>query len=132
VAFKSFIGVSDAARAIQDFLFDRDAALPDAVREKLRDLVGPTASPVDAVVKGAEILYGRINDIEGQALKLGAGLALIAEQYNFHGMALEHRGSRIAQAFMREASITPPEGVTYPDKEDDPEVKSEYMTQEVA
>ena len=128
---KSFDGVSDAARAIQEFLFDRDSALPNDVRDKLKDLVGPTTSPVDAVVKGAEILYARRDELAAPALELAAGLAVVAEQYNFHGMAIENRGSKLAMTLMRDAKVKKPDGlVDYPDKADDPEPKEEFLLKE--
>lgn len=127
MAFTSFTSISDAARALQDFLYDRDAAIPDELREKLRSLVGPTTSPVDTVVKGAELIYARRDQkLAPELMELGAGLALVAQQYNFHGMAEEDRGSKIALAFMRDAKVKQQTGVDYPDKKDDPEVNSVY------
>ena len=127
MAFTSFTSVSEAARAVQDFLYDRDAAIPDELREKLRNLVGPTTSPVDTVVKGAELIYARRDQkLDAQLLELGAGLALVAQQYNFHGMAESDRGSKIALAFMRDAKVKQPHGVDYPDKDNDPQIKDEY------
>jgi hypothetical protein len=125
--FKSFTGVSDAALAIQDFLMDRTAELPEDVRTKLRALVGPTTSPVDAVVRGAELMYARRSELPPEAQELAAGLALIAQQYNFHGLAVEDRGSKIALAMLREAGVAAPTGITYPDPEDDPDADSQYV-----
>lgn len=129
MAFTSFNGVSDAARAIQDFLYDRDAAIPDELRTKLRNLVGPTTSPVDAVVQGAELIYARKADLDPDLLCLGAGLALIAQQYNFHSLAENDRGSKMALAMMRDGNIEQPTGMTYPDVENDPEPKPEFSAE---
>ena len=126
VQFTSFTSVSEAARCVQEFLMDRDAALPDDVREKLKALVGPTSSPVDTVVRGSEIMYARREELAPEALALAGGLALLAEQYNFHGMAEEQRGSKMALAMMRDAKIKKPVGIEYPDKEKDPAPKAEY------
>lgn len=127
MAFKSFTSVSEAARCIQDFLFDRDAALPDDLRETLRDLVGPSVSPVDSVVKGAELMYARKDELPAEAQELAAGLALLAQQYNFHGLATDNRGSRMALALMRDAKIKAPTGVSYPKKEDDPAANGAFV-----
>lgn len=127
VDMQTFTSVSDAARAVQEFLFDREAALPDELREKLKLLVGPATSPVDTVVQGAELMYARKKDLAPEALALAAGLALIAEQYNFHGMAQDNRGSRVALAMLRDAKARKPSLVEYPDAADDPEPKSDFM-----
>lgn len=128
MAFKSFEGVSDAARAVQDYLMDHGSDVPVELRTKLRNLVGPTTSPVDTVVRGAELIYARKNDdLPDDLLELGAGLSLVAQQYNFHGMAEDDRGSKIALAFMRDAHIDKPVGVAdYPDADADPAVKDEF------
>jgi hypothetical protein len=127
MAFTSFTSVSEAARAVQDFLYDRDAHIPDDLREKLRNLVGPTTSPVDTVVHGAEMIYARKDELSPELLELAAGLALVGQQYNFHGMANEDRGSKMALAFMRDAKVRKPVGIDYPKKETDPEPKSEFI-----
>jgi len=128
MAFTTFTSISDAARAVQEFLYDRDAAIPDELREKLKALVGPTTSPVDTVVKGAEFIYARRDqNLAPELMELGAGLALVAQQYNFHGMAEEDRGSKIALAFMRDAKVKKTVGVDYPKKDEDPHVKPEYV-----
>jgi hypothetical protein len=131
MTFTSFTSVSEAARAVQDFLFDRDAALPDDLREKLRNLVGPTTSPVDTVVQGAEMMYARRDELAPEAQQLAAALALVAQQYNFHGMAEDNRGSKIALAMMRDSGVPKPTAVTYPTKKNDPEPKHEFLTQDV-
>lgn len=126
MVMRSFDGVADAARAIQDFLFDRDATLPDDVRNSLRELVGPTTSPVDAVVHGAKLLYARNAELSNEARELGAGLALMAAQYNFHSMAENDKGSRMALALMRDAGVKAPTGVRYPKQDSDPEPDAEF------
>ena len=128
MAFTSYTSVSDAARAVQDYLMDHGSDVPEELRTKLRDLVGPTTSPVDTVVRGSELIYARRNeDLPDTLLELGAGLALVAQQYNFHGMADEDRGTKIALAFMRQANVAKPIGVSdYPDEDSDPEVKDEF------
>lgn len=129
---QTFTGIADAARAVQDFLFDRDAALPDDVREQLRNMVGPTTSPVDTVVNGAELLYARRDELAAPALELAAGLALIAEQYNFHGMAIDNRGSKLALGLMRQAKVKKPAILgDYPAAGDDPEPRDTYTKREV-
>src|SRR5690349_17272184 len=130
MAFVSFTSVHEASRAMQEFLFDRDAALPDDVREQLKALVGPAASPVNAVVEGAEILYARRDELSAPAWELGAGLALIAEQFAFMDMAVSGRGSKMALAFMRDANVKKPVGVEYPAKADDPKIKERYAKKE--
>lgn len=128
--FTSFTGVTEAARAIQEFLFDRDAALPIEVRDQLKELVGPATSPVDAVVRGSEILYARRDELGAEAQALAAGLALVGQQFNFHGMAKDDRGTKMALGLMRDAKVRKPTGVDYPKKADDPEAKDEFKKKE--
>jgi hypothetical protein len=129
MAFTSFDGVSDAARAVQDYLMDHGPDVPEELRTKLRSLVGPTTSPVDTVVRGSELIYARKDDLPDGLLELGAGLALVAQQYNFHGMAEDNRGNKLALAFLRDAKVSAPTGITYPKKDDDPEVKDEFKVE---
>jgi len=121
--YQTFLSPSDAARAIQDFLYDRDAPLPERVRNRLRELVSPAHSTVDAVVQGAELLYSVRNELAPEALALGAGLALLADQQRFSGMDMDNRGSRMALGMMRDANIPTPIGVNYPNAESDPAVR---------
>jgi hypothetical protein len=126
VAFTSYTSVTEAAQAVQDFLIDHPTGMPDDVREQLRAMVGPMVSPVDTVVRGAELLYARSADIGAPAKRLAAALALVAHQYNFHGMAEDSRGSKIALGLMRDSNVDKPAGVEYPEKDKDPEPKPEY------
>lgn len=128
---RTFTSISEAACSIQEFLYDRAESLPADIRDRLKELTRPTSSPVDAVVKGAEMLYARKDEIDKDAKELGAALALMAEQYNFHGLAEDQRGSRIAGAFMREAKTKLPGSLKHQDKEKDVEPSSEFIKQEV-
>ena len=110
----AFTGIAEAALAIQDFMLDRPAALPDHARDQIRGLLGQTKSPVDAVVKAAEIIYANRQDMPPEALELGAALANVAELHGFHGMDENHRGSRMALV-MRGGDV-----------EAAPEVKAEF------
>lgn len=117
----NFLSVSEAARAIQEFLYDREAGLPDDVREQLKELAGPTNSPVTTVTKGAELIYARRSELSEPVLLLGAGLALICEQFNFSSMATDHRGSLMALAMMRDAKVSKPAIIgDYPTEDNDP------------
>ena len=116
-----FSSVIAGVEALQEFLYDREEALPDDVRVELRRLSGPTTSPVDAVVKAAELIYARRADLQPKALALGAALAVLAESYNFHGLATDNRGTRMALSLMRDADVTKPVLIEYPDVTEDPD-----------
>lgn len=126
----NFTSIADAAVAVQDYLIDHGSEIPEDVRVRLRDLVGPTRSPVDTAVHSSEIIYARQSELPPELLKLGASLALVCEQYNFHGMAEDRRGSGIALALMRKAKVTPPRGVKYPEKDNDPAPKEDLLRKE--
>lgn len=124
---RTFSGIMEGARAVQDYLFTGAVGIPEDVNLMLRDLVGPTVSPVDTVVKTAEILYARKSEIDAEAAELASGLALLAETYNFHGLAIDERGSRMALALMRDNEIPAPIGIEYPDSSTDPMPQEEYV-----
>lgn len=124
---KTFTGIVEAACEIQEFLYDRSEALPADIREKLKEWTRPGSSPVDAVVNSAELLYARRDELDKETKELAAGLALIASQFNFHRMAENNRGSKLALTLMRMAQIKAPAGVKYHNKKDDPEALPKFI-----
>ena len=111
----SFTGIMKAAQAVQDFMLDRPAALPDELRERIRGrLLG---SKVDLICQTAEDLYANREGLPGEALDLGAGLATYAASEGFHGLAVADRGPRMA-AVMRGQEVA-----------QEPEARAEYLPQ---
>jgi hypothetical protein len=98
----TFTGIMDAAKAVQDFMLDRSAALPDPLRERIRGrLLG---SKVDLVCQTAEDIYANREGLPEEVLELGAGLAVYGESEAFHGLDADSRGGRMA-AVMRGQEI---------------------------
>jgi hypothetical protein len=116
-----FEGIADAALAVSEFYYANKDDLPDHVEAKFAELVGQTRSPVDAVVKAAEIIYANRASLDVIALELGAGLASLAAAQGFHGLDMDARGDRMALV-LRGQTV----------KGDAPEAKAEYATPQQA
>jgi hypothetical protein len=116
----SFTGIAEGALAVQDFMLDRPSALPSVARAQIRQLIGQTRSPVDAVCRTAEIIYANRDAVDDEVRELGAALATLAEAGGFQGMDLDNRGGRIA-AVLRGGEVA-----------ELPEPKPEYLPAPIA
>ena len=93
----NFEGIGDASTAVRNYLIKNEAKLPDHLKERLSNLTGTGASPVDLVVNFVEAVYANQKEFTKEAKELAASSAVVAETYNFHGMADEQRGSKISK-----------------------------------
>lgn len=85
------------------------------VQEHLLDYAGH-ASPVDRIVKTAEILYAHRPLLDQAARDMTAQLA----QFAGTNFAMGARGMAIAAAMQRDNGYDPPSGTTWPPAESDP------------
>lgn len=129
----------EGLKAIQSFLMNRVAPLPDDVRSKLLDLIDPTqqTSPVQAAYDAAELIFGkREYDVgEGDAketktlpaelLEIGAQLATMLAGHKLFAMHVDNRGYAIAAAIrtMPDVASEPPVPATL----EAPEPLPEYL-----
>lgn len=125
----TFTGITEAAKAVQDFMLDRSAALPDELRERIRGrLLG---SKVDLVCQTAEDIYANREGLSAEVLDLGAGLAVYAESESFHRLAEDGRGSAMARVLRGKSVQSPPEPkAEYLPAAEAPEAKAEFMPPE--
>lgn len=110
---------------LQDYIINNGVAdLPEEVGSKLRELIKPGNSPVVAAVDAAEIIYARREELKGDLLEIGAQLASMCAQNNFHGMGNDNRGTQMAMTIrtMKEVASKAP-----PTKVEPPEPKPEYL-----
>lgn len=93
----TFTGIAEAAVGLNTLYWSTKAALQPELAAMIEPLLGQTRSPVDAAVKGAEIVYANRAGLSPEWLDMGAALAVLTEMYGFHGMDQDSRGSLIAQ-----------------------------------
>jgi len=94
-----FRGPVEAKNALQDFLIERTAALPDMLRERLRELL-KDPSPVKMTVHAAEAVYARQHfhgDVPPEMLEWAAATASASAAHGFHSMAFDSRGALMAK-----------------------------------
>ncbi|NML04262.1 hypothetical protein [Sphingomonas sp. G-3-2-10] len=115
----NFDSLVSARSAIISFAMNHASALDEAVRDSFLDLAGQP-SPVDQVVKVAELLYANAASLTDEGRDLVGSLASYASENFWHGMQVDGRGNRIALAMRRQNGETPPEGSSFPDPETDP------------
>lgn len=114
----------EGLKAIQAFLMNRVAPLPDVVRSKLLDLIDPTqqTSPVQAAYDATELIFGKreyevgegeeaeTKTLPAELLEIGAQLATMLAGHKLFGMQNDNRGYAIAAAIraMPEVASEPP------------------------
>jgi hypothetical protein len=78
--------------------------------ESLISLTRTGVSPVDLIVKFAETVYANeesFTDVE--ALEIAAADAALCEEFGYHGMNIDARGSKIASVLRGNTVENPPE-----------------------
>lgn len=122
--FSDFTGAVDA---IVQFDREKFSAMPTHVQAELTRLAAVGVSPVDRVVRTAEMLYAnRAVLTRNKDRLLAAQLINFASQYNFHGVNDGGRAQKIEQIMRREAGEDLPE---VPEA-DVPAPKSEFLEPE--
>lgn len=115
---------------LQNYLIAHGTNLPEFTRDKVVEAVG-SPSPVDRIVKVAEALYAAQGQLNAAGLTICAQLAQFAAINAWHGMSIENRGGRMAQAMLRELGEAAPAGTDWPLAENDPTPLPEYVEEVV-
>lgn len=125
---RTFEGIADAANQLNAYFYANRGSIPGELADRIEPLLGPTRSPVDAVVKVSELVFANkeVPGIPDELKELAASSALLAEAHGFHAMDEGSRGTKIAGAILRESGIRAKPGHPWPKAENDPEVKDEY------
>jgi hypothetical protein len=83
-----FSGPVEAKNALLDYLYDREEAVPDDVREALRELL-KEVSPVKLIVEAVKLVYDRMPDC-GPELRLWASdAAVMCSNFGFDGITAD-------------------------------------------
>lgn len=100
----TFHGPTVAVAALRNFIIERTAALPDLLRESLREVLD-VRSPVDATVQAVDLVYARdreFDDVPEEMREWAAAAATMAEDHGFHEFDVESRGGRISKSLRRQ------------------------------
>ena len=112
--------IPGARRALRQYLVHADGKLPADTFAMLEDMVD-SPSPVDAIVRSAELLYARRDQLDDEGRTLVGQLASFAAVNAWHGMGDANRGGLIAQAMRRDMGLKVEPGTPKPQKAaDDP------------
>ncbi|WP_289145030.1 hypothetical protein [uncultured Sphingobium sp.] len=121
--------IQTALSAISTFLIMEGATLSPDLRDALVTSSG-RPSPVDRIVEVSESLYSHADYLSDGGKLLCAGLMTFATMNGWHGLSVDNRGPRIAQAMQRDAGETAPFGMSWPDPETDPAPKAPVVVAE--
>jgi len=91
----TFEGIADAADQTRRWLILNDADLPAHIAARMDALTSTGTSPVALVCTFVEAVYANQDEFSAEAKELAAAAAVVCETFGFHGMAEDHRGSRI-------------------------------------
>ncbi len=115
---KFYASIVDASSAIQDFLLDRPAALPDDVRDRLRELTRQGSGAIPAVRAAAEMVFARIDTMPPEALVLAAEMVQQLDYYDLAGIRDDDRGQRMIAYLLDRADVTlSPAGLAFLERE---------------
>lgn len=112
-----------AGAAIMAFVADHAADLPEFARGKILEAAA-SPSPVDRYVRVIEALYAAKDEVGVDGRSLAVRLARFTAAEGFHDPA---RSRAIAASILRTAKVAPPEGTSWPAKEEDPEPRAEFV-----
>lgn len=93
--------ITAARRAIRQYLAHAEGKLPDDTFEQFEKLAD-SPSPVDQIVRCADLLYARRDELDDEGRTVAAQLAAFAATNFWHAMGEGNRGGLIAQALMRD------------------------------
>lgn len=97
----NFRGPVEAMNALDNYLYDRVDALPNVLRDKLREHT-QDISKVKGLVNGAKCVYANRDGLPEWLLEWGAAASLMAESYAFSEMDLDSVGGRMAAVMLGE------------------------------
>lgn len=119
----------EAATELFRFVVANPDEFPEDVREKILDLLEPGKSISFAVSESAELIYARQKELSKKVISLGAQMAVTASYNRINNFADDNgkRGAAITSALRRASGEKAPVGMSWPDKEQDPEPKVTYL-----
>jgi hypothetical protein len=120
-----FEGPVEGRDALQDYLTDREEALPDDVRERLFEAT-KERSPVVGCRTLAELVYARRSELPPILCDLAAGVAVMMATHGFNEMDRNSRGPLMAGALRRDAQKLP-EGIEPQHEDRDPAPATEFL-----
>jgi len=131
MTLQTFDGIPDVNRATRRYIGHAESqmAKKNAERKLSQDTfdrlenLADSPSPVDAMVRIAELLYARRNELDSEGRGFAYGLFTFATQMGFHGLRDDNRGMRIAQSMARDDG----EPGDWPDPETDPGARQEFI-----
>jgi hypothetical protein len=88
--------VSDAVSVLRRALIETWPNLPADVREQLFAMGEMGTSPVDRIVRSAELIYARKSDMPVKMKKAAAKAFRVAGVYGFHGLDKGDRATLVA------------------------------------
>ncbi len=102
---------------------------PDDIREKILSYLEPGKSVAFAVSEAAEMIFARKSDLPKRLIAVGATLATTAAYNRINNFADDNgkRGQKIASALRRHSGERAPDGLSWPDKDDDPQPKDIFV-----
>lgn len=124
-----FTDLQQATTGIVAFMMTHGSGLPEATRDAVLTAAGQP-SPVDQLMGTLEALYAAKADIPDEGKELVAKIAEIVTPLGWHGIQEDNRGSRIQMAMLRDLGEDAPEGMSWPDPEDDPAPSPRYAPAE--
>lgn len=99
---RHFSEIGEANDAAQDFYYASRANLPVHVEEKLAPLFRTGASPVDAIVNTAEIIFAAAGELPKEARELASALSDFRQTKGYHTDPHEpKRAGKLAAALAR-------------------------------
>lgn len=110
ITFTPYAQPDEAAKAIQDLLFDKPDALPGDIRTQTRSFLHPGSSISFAIAYFAELLYARLSEVtDPDALQVGAAAALYGAT-NYVDNLGGARGQQISLHLRKASGETAPTG----------------------
>lgn len=107
---KNFEGIADAANEVRNWIIRNEEKMPVHLQERLAGLTTTGISPVDLIVGFTEAVYANPKGFPAEAEDIAAGAAVLCENFGFHGMAVDGRGSKIAAVLDGKEVADAPEG----------------------
>lgn len=92
-----FTDIPTADDAMRRALIENWATLPNDEREALFALGSMSVSPVDRLVKSAEIIYGAHEAMPKAVKDAAAGMFKLGTLYGFHSLGVDQRGINAAK-----------------------------------
>ena len=115
---------TEARVYMMGFLVNHGTGLPDSLVAAVQLLMA-AASPVDQMVKVAELLYASKDVLNNEARSLAGSLAAFCAENYWHGLDVDDRGHKIKKAMMRDMGEPAPTG-GWPAPADDPEPSPQF------